>query len=195
MRPYKKDAFKAQEYIRLSAHALLCEDDNDQSLNSHEQHDIVFLTYRKAHTLLQAGKLCMRRMQYYCAKSAFEKAISCLKNCKMTSLEQKRRKKGMLIALFETLMICLNKMRRYRCVCHVMKDLRLLTINNPSALALCQHGRALSHLGKYYPSRLCYLKALKKSPRDKSIMNKITRINKRINDIEETSKMLSQLSI
>lgn len=195
MLPNDKKGFKAAKNDKFSTHALLNENDNDQSLSSDEQDDIFFLIYRKAHTLFQAGKLWMRRMRYHDAQRAFEKAITRLKTCKTSSFEQQCRKKDMLIALFESLMICFNKMRQSRCVCYVMKELRLLTINNPSALALCQHGRALSDLGKYHPSRLCYIKALKKRPRDQGIKDKITRISKRIKELEDTNQMLSQLSI
>ncbi|XP_043644736.1 inactive peptidyl-prolyl cis-trans isomerase shutdown [Drosophila teissieri] len=191
MRPYKQGGFDSKS----TSHGLFHVDVKDYSLIPKEEDDMFYAIYRRANTLLQAGRTWMGRSRYPSAGNAFQKAINSLKNCRMSSFEQECQQTDLLIALLENLMVCFNKMRRSRCVCNAMKDLRLLTRNNPSWWALCQEGRALEALGKYHRARVSYIRALKKRPGEQRIKEEITRISKRIGDLEETKQMLSQLSI
>ncbi|EDW91020.1 inactive peptidyl-prolyl cis-trans isomerase shutdown isoform X1 [Drosophila yakuba] len=191
MRPYKPGGFDSKS----RTHGLFHVDDNDYSIIPKVEEDLFYVIYRRAQTLFRAGKTWMRRSLYHRAGNVFLKAINSLKNCRMSSFEQECQQTDLLIGLLENLMVCFNKMRRPKCVCNAMKDLRRLTRNNPSWWALCQVGRALDALGKYHRARSSYIKALKKRPMEQSIKEEITRISKRIGDLEETERMLSQLSI
>ncbi|EDV56036.1 inactive peptidyl-prolyl cis-trans isomerase shutdown [Drosophila erecta] len=195
MRPYKQVVLKLPKHSGATTLGLFHMDVDDYSLSPDEDADIFYVINRRAVTLFQQGRSWMRRFRYYSAGNAFMKAINSMKNCRVCSFEQECQRTDLLIALLENLMVCFNKIRRSKCVCTAMKDLRLLTKNNPSWWALCQEGRALEALGKYYPARLSYTKALKKKPGEQSIKEEITRISKRIGDLEGTKQMLSQLSI
>ncbi|XP_037715395.1 inactive peptidyl-prolyl cis-trans isomerase shutdown [Drosophila subpulchrella] len=155
-----------------------------------EERDKFYVVYPKAKDFYLEGKIWLRRYRYRNAETSFQKAIDFLKTCRMTDSEEKRQQNDLLINLFQGLMVCYNSLNRPKCACTTMKELRLLTGNQPSWRALYQEGRALTILGDYDRARISYKRAQKKQPDNQDIEDEITKITKRINNLEVAKREL-----
>ncbi|XP_016997947.2 inactive peptidyl-prolyl cis-trans isomerase shutdown [Drosophila takahashii] len=155
-----------------------------------EEGNEFYVIYPKAKDFFKKGKIWIKRLRYYNAVTSFQKGIKSLKTCRVEDSEEERQKTDLLINLFQGLMICYNNMNRPKWACNAMKEVRLLTENKPPWRALYQEGRALTILGEYNRARLSYIRAKDKQPDNQDIKDEITKISKRISNLEMAKREL-----
>ncbi|KAH8402401.1 hypothetical protein KR009_011832, partial [Drosophila setifemur] len=155
-----------------------------------EDRDKFCVVYPKAKDMHLHGKDCVKRCQYNCAATAFEKAVNSLNYCRLANDEEELKQTQLLITLYQNLMICYNKVSKPQRVCIIMKALRRLTENRPSCKALFQEGRALTALGEYDCARKIFLQAQIMEPRNIEISEELLSVDKRINKYNEASRDL-----
>ncbi|KAH8348893.1 hypothetical protein KR084_012264, partial [Drosophila pseudotakahashii] len=155
-----------------------------------EDRNKFYVVYPKAKYLFQKGKIWIKRLRYRNAVTSFQKGIKSLKTCQIKDSEEERQQTDLLINLFQGLMICHNNMNRPKWACNAMKEVRLLTKNNPPWRTLYQEGRALTILGEYDRARLSYIRAKEKQPDNQDIKDEITKISKRISNLQVAKREL-----
>lgn len=201
MRPYECSEFSVAREALYLQQADLEENlvDGIFSLDILEVEDLTLVPI--AHPVTEFSSICdrvedMRRQVVDAINRNFfheslrlcEQATSLLRNFQTDRAEEQEKRFNGLVTFSELLLQCYDKKRNYWRVAYTIRELRRITNQPPSCVALVQEARQHEEIGELYLARETFLEALRASPSNYVIHELISGINARIMAEEQASQ-------